>query len=131
MSNCMRDFLKQRDDFLETSRELREQADKIKDTYNTLSRDDGVKKSLDAIKVSTKARVSLGPSPDFKKASAWLINAVRSTSPESLAPKANKKNSKSIAKGKSAAKGKLATAGKERSSKSAVEGSGDNAAAPL
>ncbi len=125
-----RDFLKQRDDFLETSRELREQADKIKDTYNTLSRDDGVKKSLDAIKVSTKARVSLGPSPDFKKASAWLINAVRSTSPESLAPKANKKNSKSIAKGKSAAKGKLATAGKERSSKSAQKGSGDNAAAP-
>jgi hypothetical protein len=84
----------------------------------------------DQLKVSTKARVSLGPSPDFKKASAWLINAVRSTSPESLKPKARKKSSKTTANGKCTAKGKGTTQGKERSSKSAGKGAGDNAPEP-
>jgi hypothetical protein len=121
-----RDFLKQRDDFLESSRELRASADKIKDNYDALAQDAAVKKSLEALKISTKARVSLGPSPDFKKASAWLINAVRSTSPESLKPKARKKSSKNTANGKSTAKGKEATSGAKRSNNSAKKGAGDN-----
>ena len=62
-----RDFLKQRDDFLETSRELREQADKIKDTYNTLSRDDGVKKSLDAIRGLDESRCVARPLSGFQE----------------------------------------------------------------
>jgi hypothetical protein len=121
-----RDFLKQRDDFLESSRELRASADKIKDNYNALSQDEAVKKSLEALKISTKARVSLGPSPDYKKASAWLINAVRSTSPESLKPKVRKKSSRNTISGKSTAKGKEATSGAKRPNNSAKKGAGDN-----
>jgi hypothetical protein len=117
------DFLKQRDDFLDSSRELRAQADKIKDDYNALSKDDEVKKSLSELKASTKASVSLGPSPSFKKASDWLISAVKLTSPDSLAPKAKKKNT---TRSKSTTKGKGAMPGKKRSSTSAKTGTGDN-----
>ncbi len=81
------EFLKQREDFLEKSRELRTLSDKIKEDYGTLSRDAAVKKALDAQKVATKTRTALGPSQDYKKASTWLTNAVKSTAPESLITK--------------------------------------------
>jgi hypothetical protein len=80
----------------------------------------------DQLKSSTKARVSLGPSPDYKKASAWLINAVRSTSPESLKPKVRKKSSRNTISGKNTAKGKEATSGAKRPNNSAKKGTGDN-----
>jgi hypothetical protein len=98
------EFKKQREDFLEKSKDLRKQADKIKAEYDKLAKDDAVKKALDALKLSTKGRVSLGPSPGFKNASNWLNDAVKSTSPESLKPKVNKKGmrntTKDTAKGK-------------------------------
>ena len=73
-----------------------------------------MKKALEALKLSTKARVTLGPSPKFKTASAWLADAVRSTSPESLTTKTARK--KGITP-----KGKATTPGKERSSKGATQ----------
>jgi hypothetical protein len=117
------DFLKQRDDFLESSRELRALAGKVRDDYSALSHDDAVKKALTALKVSAKGSVNLGPSPDFKKASAWLINAVRSTSPESLAPRGRKKNAN---KGKASTKGKATAPAKDRLSSRAQQGARAN-----
>src|SRR5262249_6104262 len=55
------EFQKKREDFLAKSKELRAQADKIKADYDALSRDDAVKKAPDALTLSTKARVTLGP----------------------------------------------------------------------
>jgi hypothetical protein len=109
------EFQKKREDFLAKSQELRAQADKIKADYDAMSRDDAVKKALDALKLSTKAKVTLGPSPKFKSASAWLADAVRSTSPESLTTKAARKKV-------TTPKGKGTTPGKERSSKGATPG---------
>jgi hypothetical protein len=109
------DFKKQREEFLEKSKELRQQADNIKAEYDKLSKDDAVKKALEALKLSTKGRVGLGPSPAFKNASAWLSNAVKSTSPESLKPKVKGKNMKNPTKD--------AAKGKERPSKGATKGS--------
>ena len=54
-------FKKQRGDFLDNSRELRELADKINESYNALSHDDAVKKSLSSLKLSTKEAVGLAP----------------------------------------------------------------------
>jgi hypothetical protein len=109
------EFRKQREEFLEKSKELREQADKIKVEYDKLSKDDAVKKALDALKLSTKGRVALGPSPGFKNASAWLNDAVKSTAPESLKPKVKGKNVKNPSKD--------AVKGKERPSKGTTKGS--------
>jgi hypothetical protein len=105
------EFQKQREDFLEKSRELRAQADKIKAEYDKLAKDDSVKKALEALKLSMKGSVGLGPSPGFKNASAWLNNAVKTTSPESLKPKVNKRNIKGTTKD--------ATKGRERPTKGA------------
>ena len=106
------DFLKQRDDFLESSRELRALADTIKNNYNALSQDETVKKSLDALKISTKARVSLGPSPDFKKAER-LVDQCREVHvarvPQTQGQKEKLKN---VLNG--TAKGKDATPGAKR-----------------
>ncbi len=110
------EFQKQREDLLEKSGELRTLADKIQGEYRTLAQDDTVKKALDSLKLSTKARLTLGPSPEFKKASAWLTNAVRSTSPESLQATARRKTLKNTPKGK------VATPGKPRTAKSAANG---------
>jgi hypothetical protein len=99
-------FLKQREEFLEKSAELRTQAGKIQDEYRALAQDEAVKKALDALKLSTKARLALGPSPEFKKASPWLTNAVKTTSPESLKPKGGRKVLKNTPKGKGATPGK-------------------------
>jgi cytochrome c556 len=105
------EFQKKREDFLAKSKELRARADKIKADYDALSRDDAVKKALDTLKLSTKARITLGPSPSYKKASAWLSDAVKTTSPESLTPKALRN------KAKNAPRGKGTTPTKERSGK--------------
>jgi hypothetical protein len=92
------EFKKQREDFLEKSKELRARADRIKAEYDQLSKDDAVKKALDALKLSTKRGVGLGPSPTFKNASAWLNDAVRSTSPDSLRPRVNRKSVRNTTK---------------------------------
>jgi Skp family chaperone for outer membrane proteins len=115
------EFQKQRETFLEGSREPREMADKIKDNYHALSQDVEVKKALDALKLATKSRLGLGPSPDFKKASLWLTNAVRSTAPESLKP-AKKKMTQPT-------KGRRTTPGKDRTKKGATKDSQTNAPA--
>jgi hypothetical protein len=98
------EFQEQRKEFLEKSRELREQADRLKAEYEKLSKDEAVKKALDALKASTKGRAALGPSPAFKNASAWLADAVRSTSPDALKPRVARRGvrgtSKNTAKGK-------------------------------
>jgi hypothetical protein len=109
------DFQKQREDFLEKSKELRAQADKIKAEYAKLSKDDAVKKALETLKLSTKGSLGLGPSPGFKNQSAWLNDAVKSTSPDSLKPKINRKNAKIPTKD--------AAKGKERPSKGATKAS--------
>ena len=112
------EFLKQREEFLTKSKELRELADKIKTEYSELSQDESVKKALAALKLSTKARISLGPSPEYRKASDWLTKAVRSTSPESVKPvRRDVKN---------APQGKGTTPKKGRSSKGATKGTGAN-----
>lgn len=82
-----REFLKEREEFLESSRELRAQADTIKGQYTALAKDAVVKKALAALKTTTKASLTVAPTGDFKKASTWLTNAVRNTAPESLKPK--------------------------------------------
>jgi hypothetical protein len=104
------EFQKQREEFLEKSAELRTQADKLQGEYRALAQDDAVKKALDSLKLSTKARLTLGPSPEFKKAITWLTNAVRSTSPESLKPKGGRKTLKNTPKGKGVTPGKPGTA---------------------
>jgi hypothetical protein len=109
------EFLKRREAFLEGSREVRVLGDKIRDNYHALSQEEEVKKALDALRVSTKSSLGLGPSPDFRKANAWLTNAVRSTAPESLKPAKRKETQ--------ATKGRRATPGKERTKKGATKGS--------
>jgi hypothetical protein len=125
------DFLKQREEFLEKSAELRTQAGKIQDEYRTLGQDEAVKKALDALKLSTKARLTLGPSPDFKKASTWLTNAVKTTSPESLKPKAGRKVLKNTPKGKGATPGTPGAAkSASKGSRATPAGSGEAKAPP-
>jgi hypothetical protein len=118
------EFKKQREDFLAKSKELRTQSDKIKAEYDELARDDAVKKALETLKVSTKARITLGPSPGFKNASAWLANALRATSPESLRP--TRKNTKMATKGTGSAKGRGVTTGREKTGKVATKGTRAN-----
>jgi Skp family chaperone for outer membrane proteins len=116
-------FLKQRDEFLTGSRELRELGEEIKNNYRALSQDNEVKQALDALKGSTKSRIGLGPSADFKKASAWLTTAVRSTAPETLKPPTGKKKANNSSTVKSQSKGKNATNAKDRPGKTATKGS--------
>jgi hypothetical protein len=112
------EFLKQREEFLAKSKELRELAEKIKTEYSGLAQDEAVKEALAALKLSTKARIGLGPSPEYRKASDWLTKAVRSTSPESVKPpRSNVKN---------APKGKGTTPKKGRSSKGVTKRTGAN-----
>jgi hypothetical protein len=125
--NLQDEFLKQRKEFLEKSQDLRKLVDKIKDDYAALSKDDAVKKSLATLKLSMKGGAFLGPSADFKKESAWLINAVRSTSPESLNPKAARKTSKTAAKRKNTAKDKEAKPAKDQPGKGEKKGAQDGA----
>jgi hypothetical protein len=116
-------FRKQRDEFLAGSKELREMGEKIKDDYRTLSQDDEVKKALESIKATTRSRIGLGPSGDFKKASTWLTNAVRSTAPETLKPPAGKKKLNNSSTVKSQSKGRNSATLKESPGKAATKGS--------
>ncbi len=108
------EFVKKREEFLESSRDLRALADKIKDEYSALAKDNSVKNAVASLKLSTKTSITVVASNDFKKASTWLTNAVRSTSPESLAPKTTKKGAKNTSKGKSTIKAKAAGAGNQK-----------------
>jgi hypothetical protein len=114
-------FLKRRDEFLANSKELRAVGEKITEDYRTLSQDTEVMKALEAIKGSTKSSIGLGPSADFKKASNWLTNAVRSTAPETLKPAAGRKRPNNSSMVKSQSKGKNATTTKERQGKTATK----------
>jgi hypothetical protein len=124
-------FLKQRDEFLTSSKEVRGLGEKIRNDYRALSQDAEVKRALEAIKGSTKSRVGLGPSTDFKKASTWLTNALRSTAPESLAAKAVKRKTNNPSTGKSPARGKNATTAKTGSAKTATKGSRSAISEPI
>jgi len=81
------EFQKLRRDFLTESRDLRAISEGVSENYGWLAKDDAVKKALSALRASTKARVELGPSPEFKRKSALLRSAERAFSPESLTPK--------------------------------------------
>jgi hypothetical protein len=113
-------FQKQRDDFVEKSKDLRAQAEKLKSDYDALNRDDAVKKALEALKGSTKARITLGPSPGFKNASTWLTNALKNTSPDSLKPARN--GPRNTRPGKGATRGTGTTPAQERPAKGATKG---------
>ncbi len=112
------DFQKQREEFLEKSKELRTQADKIKAEYDKLNKDDAVKKALDALKVSMKGRVGLGPSPGFKKESGWLNDAVKTTSPDYLKPRVSRRNSRTTTKGTMTGKDRPAKGARTKTVKS-------------
>jgi hypothetical protein len=117
------EFQKQREEFLEKSAELRTQAGKIQDEYRNLGQDEAVKKALGALKLSTKARLTLGPSPDFKKASNWLTDAVKITSPVPPKIRGGRKGSKAMPKGKGATPGKPGAArGASKGSRAASAG---------
>jgi hypothetical protein len=85
-------FQKRRRDFLKETQDLRAAAATIKEQYAKLSKDDAVKQALGDLRTSTKARLDLGPSPEFKNKSAWLISAERATAPENFAHRAPRKN---------------------------------------
>jgi hypothetical protein len=90
-----KDFQSKQQDFLTESRSLRGVAEDVKSQYAKLSRDDAVKKAIAAIRLSTKTRVDLGPSAEFKKKSILLKNAERTFSPETFRPgKTAKKSSR-------------------------------------
>jgi hypothetical protein len=88
------EFQSKRRDFLQDSRDLLEQADKMNENYGQLAKDDAVKKALEAIRTETKSRVALGPSPEFKRKSALLKNAEKAYSPASVTGKKKPRNSK-------------------------------------
>jgi len=103
------EFQKRREDFLKQTREPRAVADRIKEQYGELSRDEAVKKALGALRLSTKARVDLGPTPEFKRKSTQLKNAETELSPVNFARKAVPKKTKKAQierKTKNAPKGK-------------------------
>ena len=98
------DFLKKCKDFVESSREPQQQLTKLKGEYASLVKDGEVTKALETLKKSTKGGMRLGPSAEFKKASAYLLDAVKSTSPESLTPKNSRRGARTTARGKNAAR---------------------------
>jgi hypothetical protein len=89
--NLTNDFQKRRGDFLKETRDLHALVDKIKGQYGVLSKDDAVQKALVALRTSTKSPLDLGPSPEFKKKSDWLIRAERGTAPENFPRKVTRK----------------------------------------
>jgi hypothetical protein len=103
------DFQKKRDNFLKETKEPRAVAEKIKEKYGELSKEEAVKKALAAVTAATKARVNLGPTAEFRKKSTQLKNAEAELSPKNLVRKpAGKKSQKPQAnrKTKDAPKGK-------------------------
>jgi hypothetical protein len=81
------EFKERREEFLEEVRRLRPRAEQIEREYAELSRDDAIKKALDALRLPKEARLGLGPSPEFKKQSTRLKRAEKEFSPESLTRK--------------------------------------------
>jgi hypothetical protein len=82
----LKEFEEQRQGFLKESRDLRALIDKVNERYSQLARDEVVKKAIEAIRGQTKTRVSLGPSPEFKRRSTRLKNAEKTYSPANLTP---------------------------------------------
>ncbi len=106
------EFQKRREEFLKEAQEPRALAEKIKGKYAELSKDDAVKKALDALKLSKKARLILSPTAEFRKKSTQLKNAEAELSPKNFVRKpAVKKGAKAQIdrKTKDAPKGKRAT----------------------
>ena len=88
------EFQKLRQDFLKESRDLRTLIDQVNDSYNQLARDEEVTKAITALRASMKTRISLGPSPEFKRRSTLLKNAEKAFSPASLTAKQKPRNTK-------------------------------------
>jgi hypothetical protein len=88
------EFRRKRQDFLTESRGLLAQADTLNETYDRLAKDEAVKKALDAIRTATKARVALGPSPEFKRKSTLLKSAEKAFSPAGLTARQKRRNTK-------------------------------------
>jgi hypothetical protein len=81
------DFQKKRENFLKETKEPRAVAEKIKEKYGELSKDEAVKKALAAVTAATKARVTLGPTAEFRKKSTQLKNAEAELSPKNFVRK--------------------------------------------
>jgi hypothetical protein len=81
------DFQKKRENFLKETKEPRALAEKIKEKYGELSKDEAVKKALAAVTAATKARVTLGPTAEFRKKSTQLKNAEAELSPKNFVRK--------------------------------------------
>ena len=81
------EFQQRREEFLKETKEPRALAEKIKDKYAELSKDDSVKKALADLRVSTKARLNLGPTAEFRKKSTQLRNAEAELSPKNFVRK--------------------------------------------
>ncbi len=94
-------FQTSRQEFLTESRTLRAQAEDINTRYAKLSKDEAVKKAIAALRLSTKTRVDLGPSAEFKKKSTLLKNAERTVSPGKSAPRSKTRSKKSDQRKKS------------------------------
>lgn len=110
----LNEFQQQRQDFLKESRDLRALIDKVNETYDQLARDEDVKNALTAIRASTKSRVALGPSPEFKRRSALLKNAEKAFSPASLTAKQKARSTKGAKRGSAGASPKAAPSSSSR-----------------
>jgi hypothetical protein len=105
------EFQAMRENFLKETKEPRAVAEKIKEKYGELSKDAAVKKALAELSGSTKARLNLGPTADFRKKSTQLKNAEAELSPRNFVRKpTGKKASKAQVERKTneAPKGKRA-----------------------
>jgi hypothetical protein len=102
----LNEFQQQRQDFLKESRDLTSLSDKVDESYDQLARDEDVKNALTALRASTKSRVSLGPSPEFKRRSTLLKNAEKAFSPASLTSKQKPRTTKGSKRGSAGASSK-------------------------
>ena len=103
------EFQKRREAFLKEAQEPRATAEKIKEKYGELAKDEAVKKALAALRLSTKVRLNLGPTTEFRKKSTQLKNAEAELSPKNFARKPPGKKAQkpqSERKTKDASKGK-------------------------
>lgn len=114
----MNEFQKQRQSFLKESRDLRALIDKVNERYEQLGRDEDVKKAISTMRTSTKSRVSLGPSPEFKRRSTLLKNAEKTFSPASLTAKQKPRSSKGAKRNSPGANTKASTSSARKESAS-------------
>jgi hypothetical protein len=106
------DFQKQRENFLKETKEPRALAEKIKEKYGELSKDEAVTKAIAAVNAATKTRANLGPTAEFRKKSAQLKSAEAELSPQNFVRKAAGKKAQrpqAERKTKDAPKGKRAS----------------------